>query len=65
LKATAIGTVAGNIAFNDQNYAIIPVGTGQWRQDAQSHRWIKDTVFSDAAGITRSGSLRLYQGTER
>jgi branched-chain amino acid transport system substrate-binding protein len=62
LKATAIDTVAGKIAFNDNNYAVIPVGTAQWRQDEKSQRWIKDTVFSDFPTMTRNGSLRLYQG---
>ena len=62
LKATDIDTVAGRIAFNDNNYAVIPVGTGQWRLDEKSQRWIKDTVFSDFPAMTRNGTVRLYQG---
>lgn len=62
LKATDIDTVAGRIVFNESNYAVIPLGTGEWRLDETTHRWIKDTVFSDFPAITRNGSLRLYQG---
>jgi len=62
LKATAIDTVAGRIAFNEQNYAVTPVGTGQWRLDDKSRRWVKEAVFSDFVDYARTGSLRLYQG---
>jgi len=62
LKANAIDTVAGKIAFNDHNYAVTPVGTGQWRLDGKSRRWVKEAVFSDFPDFVTHGSLRLYQG---
>ncbi|CAK0750058.1 ABC transporter substrate-binding protein [Azospirillaceae bacterium] len=60
LKATAVETVAGKIAFNEHNFSVIPLGTGQWRLDGQSRRWVKETVYSDFPSIAKSGSLRLY-----
>jgi len=65
LKATSIDTVAGKIAFNEHNYAVIPLATGQWRLDGPSQRWIKDTVFSNFPSIVKSGAIRLYQVLRR
>ena len=61
LKATDIETVAGRIAFKDHNSAAIALGTGQWRLDEKTQRWVKDTVFSNSADIKKNGTLRVYQ----
>ncbi len=60
LKTTDIDTVAGHIKFNNQNYALIPIATGQWRFDAATQRWIKDTVYSNFSTVSTTGALRLY-----
>ncbi len=62
LRATTIDTVAGKIAFNQHNYAVIPVATGQWRQDAKTGRWLKETVFSIFPNVEKAGKVHLYQG---
>ncbi len=62
LKATSIDTVAGKIAFNEHNYAVIPLGTAQWRMDGQTQRWVKDTVFSNFTDVSKTGKIRVYQG---
>ncbi|MEM9220800.1 MAG: ABC transporter substrate-binding protein [Pseudomonadota bacterium] len=62
LSSTDVNTVAGKVAFNDQNFSISPLGGAQWRRDDDTGDLVKENVFNDVyPDVEKTADMRVYQ----
>ncbi|MEM8551975.1 MAG: ABC transporter substrate-binding protein [Pseudomonadota bacterium] len=62
LSSTDIMTVAGNVAFNDQNFSVSPLGGAQWRRDEDTGDLVKENVFNEVyPDVEKTAEMRVYQ----
>lgn len=62
LSSTDVTTVAGQVAFGDQNYSVSPLGGAQWRRDEDTGDLVKENVFNDVyPDVAKTAQMRVYQ----
>ena len=59
---TDLDTVVGRIKFNDQNFAVSPLGGAQWRRDEKTGELVKENVYNAVfPNVKITAPMRLYQ----
>lgn len=62
LAETKLTTVVGDVAFNDQNYSVQPLGGAQWRYDESLKKLIKENVYNEVyPAVKKTADMRRYQ----
>ena len=57
---TDLETVVGRLKFNDQHYAVSPLGGAQWRRD-KNGQLVKESVFNQVyPEVKITAPMQLY-----